>query len=121
MGTGSIRGMPMLTRLQQAGFRLWPFEAVELPLALEIYPRLFTGAVVKSSRDARMAYLQKPRYTSLPSDVLAKATASEDAFDALCSLLGMVEYSAHLTTLTQDYHPAARLEGAIWNPASIKR
>ena len=119
VGTGSIRGMPMLARLHQAGFHLWPFQAAELPLALEIYPRLFTGAVVKSSRDARLAHLQQPRYARLPSDVLAKATASEDAFDALCSVLGMVEHAAHLNTLTQDCHPTARLEGAIWNPARV--
>ena len=116
MGTGSIRGMPMLARLHQAGFHLWPFQAAELPLALEIYPRLFTGAVVKSNRDARKVYLQQSRYARLPSDVLAKATASEDAFDALCSLLGMVEHAEHLNTLTQDCDPAARMEGAIWNP-----
>ena len=120
MGTGSIRGMPMLARLHQAGFHLWPFQAAQLPLALEIYPRLFTGAVIKSSRDARLAHLQQPRYARLPNDVLAKATASEDAFDALCSVLGMVEHAAHLNTLTQDCHPAARLEGAIWHPAHIK-
>jgi hypothetical protein len=116
VGTGSIRGMPILAHLHQAGFQLWPFQPAELPLAVEIYPRLFTGAVVKSNPDARRAYLQQARYAYLPSDVLAKAAASEDAFDALCSLHGMVEHGAHLTTLTQDCHPAARLEGAIWNP-----
>ncbi len=119
VGTGSIRGMPMLARLHQAGFHLWPFRAAELPLALEIYPRLFTGAVVKSSRDARLAHLQQRRYARLPNDVLAKATASEDAFDALCSVLGMVEHAAHLNSLTQHAHPDACLEGAIWHPLSM--
>ncbi len=118
MGTGSIRGMPMLARLHQAGFHLWPFQAAELPLVLEIYPRSFTGAVVKSSRDARRSYLQQPRYALLPNSVLAKAAASEDAFDALCSVLGMVEHGAHLNTLIQDCHPVAHLEGAIWHPTS---
>jgi hypothetical protein len=33
-------------------------------------------------------------------------------------VLGMVEHAAHLNTLTQDCHPAARLEGAIWHPQS---
>jgi hypothetical protein len=121
VGTGSIRGMPMLARLHRAGFHLWPFQPAKMPLALEIYPRLFTGAVVKSRRNARMDYLQQPRYASLPGDVLAKATASEDAFDALCSLLGMVEHAAHLNTLAQEHHPVARLEGAIWNPTPYKR
>jgi hypothetical protein len=52
--------------------------------------------------------------------VLAKAAASEDAFDALCSLLRMVEHAPHLNTLTQDCHPAASMEGAIWNPTPAK-
>ena len=53
VGTGSIRGMPMLARMRQAGFHVWPFQPAELPLVLEIYPRLFTGPVVKSSQRAR--------------------------------------------------------------------
>jgi len=116
VGTGSIRGMPMLARLHQAGFHLWPFQVAELPLVLEIYPRLFTGAVVKSSHHARVVYLQQPRYARLPTDVLATAAASEDAFDALVSVLGMVEHAAHLKTLRPNHHPDAHLEGAIWQP-----
>jgi hypothetical protein len=116
VGTASIRGMPMLARLHQAGFHLWPFQPAELPLALEIYPRLFTGPVIKSSREARKAYLQQPAYAQLPTEVLAKAADSEDAFDALCSVLGMAAQAKHLTTLTEGEHPEDRLEGAIWHP-----
>jgi Protein of unknown function (DUF3253) len=116
VGTGSIRGMPILSRLHQAGFHVWPFQEVSLPLALEIYPRLFTGAVNKSSREARQAYLERARYANLPTAELATAAASEDAFDALCSVLGMVDHAKHLNTLNQKIHPDAHLEGAIWNP-----
>jgi hypothetical protein len=113
VGTGSIRGMPILARLHQEGFRIWPFQEAKLPLALEIYPRLFTGAVVKSSGKARAAHLQQPRFATLPAEIRAKATASEDVFDALCSVLGMVEHAEHLNSLGPKAH---HLEGTIWNP-----
>ncbi len=113
VGTGSIRGMPTLARLHQAGLHIWPFQQAKLPLVLEIYPRLFTGAVVKSSGQARAAYLQQARFATLPAGIRAKATASEDAFDALCSVLGMVEHAEHLNSLGPTANP---LEGAIWNP-----
>jgi Protein of unknown function (DUF429) len=116
VGTGSIRGMPILARLHRGGFRTWPFQSPELPLVLEIYPRLFTGAVVKSSRDAREVYLRRSRFTRLPKNVRAKAIASEDAFDALCALLGMIEHAQHLTTLKEESNEEMRLEGVIWNP-----
>lgn len=116
MGTGSIRGMPMLARLHQAGFHIWPFQPAELPLVLEIYPRLFTGSVVKSSAAARTAYLHQPRFEELPVKVLATAEGSEDAFDALCSVLGMVEHAEHLNTLERHLNELTAQEGAIWNP-----
>ena len=116
MGTGSIRGIPMLLRLYQAGFHVWPFQVAAFPLVLEIYPRWFTGAVVKSSLRARAVYLQQTRFAQLSKDVLATAAASEDAFDALCSVVGMVEHAAHLTTLTEANDERTRLEGAIWQP-----
>src|SRR5262249_30141389 len=47
VGTGSIRGMPLLARLRKAGFAIWPFNPSSLPLVLEIYPRALTGRVVK--------------------------------------------------------------------------
>ena len=116
MGTGSIRGMPMLTRLHQAGFHIWPFQPARLPLVLEIYPRWFTGPVIKSSRNARLVYLQHSRFANLPSEVVSRAAASEDAFDAFCSVLGMVQHAKHLDTLSSEPHELASLEGAIWTP-----
>ena len=59
-------------------------------MVVEIYTRLMTGAVNKSSEAARTAYLAKKRresalYAGLSRGVLAKARGSEDAFDALVS------------------------------------
>ena len=52
VGTGSVRGFPILARLRAGGFTIWPFDVAPTPpVAVEIYPRALTGAVVK--RDAR--------------------------------------------------------------------
>ena len=113
VGTGSIRGMPLLTRLRKSGFHIWPFDLPALPLVIEIYPRLFTGVVVKSEPLARAMYLRRPEFTSVSSEVLATAASSEDAFDALCSVLGMVHHAEQLTRLSIE-DPDQRLEGAIF-------
>src|SRR5580658_616882 len=83
VGTGSLRAMPFLLRLREAGFRVWPFEDAALetkdrsrspagmttrkattsarPLVVEMYTRLMTGAVAKSNAEARRAYLKARR------------------------------------------------------------
>ena len=58
VGTGSLRGIPCLGALHAAGFSIWPFHAPTRPIVIEIYPRLLTGPVVKSSHDSRSAYLR---------------------------------------------------------------
>src|SRR5438093_5008569 len=47
VGTGSLRGFAILARLRREGFRIWPFDDPGVPMALEIFPRLLTGPVVK--------------------------------------------------------------------------
>ena len=112
VGTGSIRGMPHLLELRRAGFAVWPWDDARAPMALEIYPRALTGPVVKSSAQARAAYLEgDPR---VPPALLATATASEDAFDAAVSALAMAERLPELLALRASVDPATRLEGAIW-------
>jgi hypothetical protein len=116
VGTGSVRGMPLLGRLHQQGFHVWPFDDAGWPLVLEIYPRLFTGPVVKSDPAARAAYLRRPAYARLPVNVRALASASEDAFDALISVMGMAGQAAHLSGLSAG-DSQERLEGLIWAPS----
>jgi hypothetical protein len=57
VGAGSLRGMRLLHRLRAAGFSIWPFDPPGWPRVVEIYPRLLTGPVNKSSADARAAHL----------------------------------------------------------------
>ncbi len=116
VGTGSLRGLPHLLQLQQAGFSVWPFDPPRLPVVFEMYPRLFTGPLRKSSAAARAAHLQSAPFASLPPAVLASARHSEDAFDALCSVMGMAAAADRLSALPPVTGPDALLEGAIWQP-----
>ena len=131
VGTGSLRAMPMLERLHDAGFRVWPFEAAALgfseqgpkPLLVEMYTRLMTGAVAKSNAAARRRYLaqrrkQDPVFAPVGRAVMKKAESSEDAFDALISTLEMVRYAQEFSTLRATMDPELRLEGITWRPGA---
>jgi hypothetical protein len=115
VGTGSLRGMPLLHRLHAAGFHIWPFDQPGWPLVVEIYPRLLTGAATKSKGERRAAYLAA-RYSSLTAGVLAAATGSEDAFDACISALVMARHRSQLAALPPVVDPLIRREGLIWHP-----
>ncbi len=84
VGTGSVRGMPYLLTLRAAGFAIWPFDRADAPLAVEIYPRLFTGPLNKRNAVARLAAASR-----LPPRLRAAAAASEDALDAALSAVGL--------------------------------
>ena len=127
VGTGSLRGMPVLLRLWEAGFRVWPFDRPALtgraprPLVVEMYTRLMTGAVHKANPMKRAAYLaakctEEARYAGLTRTVMARAKGSEDAFDALVSCMRMVERRAGFARLPVPRDPAHRIEGWTWAP-----
>jgi hypothetical protein len=115
VGTGSIRGMPLLHRLYRAGARIWPFTDTGNPTLIEIYPRLMTGAVHKSDATAR-ARLLANRYPRLAAEHVRLGTSSEDAFDAAVSALVMIEHVADLSSLAPEPDACARIEGRIWHP-----
>jgi hypothetical protein len=122
VGTGTLRGIPLLHTLRNAGFRIWPFDTPDIPtfpLLLEIYPRLMTGAVYKARLAERQRYLslkqkQDPAYAALPAAVRRNAQQSEDAFDALISVMVMARERADFLTLKQATDPTTLLEGAVW-------
>ena len=127
VGTGSLRAMPFLLRLHEAGFHVWPFEDAELgrklskPLLVEIYTRLMTGPVAKSNAEARKRYLtarrkDDPLYAGISRSVFAKALNSEDAFDALVSTLEMVRHADEFAKLRATRDETFRLEGITWRP-----
>ena len=127
VGTASLRGFPVLLRLREAGFRVWPFDEPALvgasahPLVVEMYTRLNTGAVHKSNAAARAAYLLKKRredagYAALSRTVMQRARAGEDAFDALVSTMVMAERRETFAELPKPRDPLHGIEGWTWAP-----
>lgn len=114
VGTGSIRGMPMLLTLRDAGWAVWPFDAPTPHTVVEIYPRLFTGPVVKRHAASRESFLETNSVTTDP-DFLRSMITSEDAFDAGVSAIAMsrVAEAAPPAPVTD---PLSRIEGRIWAP-----
>jgi len=114
IGTGSLRGMQTLLDLRRNGFSIWPFDTVALPCIFEIYPRSFTGVINKSSRNARAVYLEEHLARVAPEAAIAMARDSEDAFDALCSVVGLVHQRQECAQLRQAQDTITLLEGAIF-------
>lgn len=114
VGTGSLRGIATLLALRRAGFSVWPFHTVTWPCVVEIYPRSFTGAVRKSSEAARASYLQENLTKALSDEVKELAVASEDAFDALCSVVGMVRQHEDFMQLERASDAPRLIEGDIF-------
>ncbi len=121
VGTASLRGMPILLKLRDAGFHIWPFDTPMpgQPLAVEMYTRLNTGPVYKSNPAARVAYLAAkrkadPAYAALSRAALSQAKAGEDAFDALVSCMVMAAQRETFYDLPQPRDPKYKLEGWTW-------
>jgi hypothetical protein len=121
VGTASLRGMPVLKRLRDAGFAVWPFDRAELPMVVEMYTRLNTGPVRKSNAAARAEYLRAKRsedaaYAALSRGVMERARGSEDAFDALVSCMAMTARRGELAGLAMPLDPVYKVEGWTWAP-----
>jgi hypothetical protein len=121
VGTASLRGMPVLLRLREAGFAVWPFDRAGFPMVVEMYTRLNTGPVRKSNAAARAEYLRKKRredaaYAALPRGVMERARGSEDAFDALVSCMAMTARRGEFAGLAMPKDPEYRVEGWTWAP-----
>ena len=121
VGTGSVRGMPYLLALRDAGFVVWPFDAVraDAPLAVEIWPRLCYGEpVVKARMEARRDWLVRHAPDLSPAH-RAAAERSDDAFDALAAGLAMWAARTTFALLPPARDPQEAQEGRIWEPATI--
>ena len=129
VGTGSLRAMPVLLRLHEAGFGVWPLEDAALgenarPLLVEMYTRLMTGAVAKSNAGARKRYLalrrkNDPVFAGVGRAVLRLAEGSEDAFDALVSALEMARHAESFPRLRATTEEMFRMEGNTWRPGVV--
>jgi hypothetical protein len=115
VGTGSIRGMPHLLKLADAGFSVWPFDVPTRRVVVEIYPRVLTGPVNKGRWSDRRDYLLR-RYPDQQPAMLERAAGSEDAFDAAVSALAMSDHVDALASLAPADQRDYAIEGRIWAP-----
>jgi len=116
VGTGSLRGMPHLLELADAGFEVWP-QTARRPgarhVVFEIWPRLLTGPVTKARRAARTTSLATLSHGQ-SAELLRRAATSEDAFDAFLSALALARHAPRALPAARDADE--RLEGRIWTP-----
>jgi hypothetical protein len=113
VGTMSIRGMPWLRRLAEAGFRIWPFHEPEpgRPTVVEIYPRALTGITGKGSPEACRRVLAEFGDLIDPG-LVEQIAADDDLFDAAVSAAVMWRRRGDFERLGAG----DRREGKIWLP-----
>lgn len=97
VGAGSVRGMPLLAQLRDAGFAIWPFDAAGPRTVVEIYP---------SALRASAPHLGRGEFPTL------------HARDAVVSALVMWEHRRELAALPARKDEITRLEGDVWRPRS---
>ena len=115
VGAGSVRGFPVLQRLRAGGFTVWPFDAADPPVVVEVWPRMMSGPVVKSRADARARHLAAYAPT-MRTDLRDLAIESDDAFDAAVTALAMAPSAASIARLPRATGAATLLEGQVWSP-----
>lgn len=116
VGTGSLRGMTCLEALRRGGFAIWPFDPPGAsPVAVEIYPRQFTGPVRKSNPLHRALQLANSWHELSPVH-RAAAEASEDAFDAAWSARGLYSARGQFPPPSWSDPGWERMEGRIFTP-----
>ena len=94
VGAGSVRGMPLLGELRDAGYAIWPFDAAGPRMALEIYP----------------SALRKLR----PDDEWFESPHERDAVSSAWVLW---EHRDEVARLSEARDPVIRLEGDVWTPS----
>lgn len=125
VGTGSIRGMPVLAALRsKGGFVVPPFDPPGFPAAMEIYPRLLTGRVARGRRHHDGAGRERAdcldrEFPGQPPRLRTEAVDSDDAFDAAVSALVMDAHRAELISMPAATGPREALEGRIWAPWEV--
>jgi hypothetical protein len=117
VGTGSLRGMPALLKLREAGFAIWPFDPPGSHTVVEIYPRLLTKEVHKGNQGSREKYLGAEQFGAFDASWHTKASSCEDAFDAAISAVCMQKHLDELQSLPAPTIQE-QIEGKIWAPRS---
>jgi hypothetical protein len=124
VGTGTLRGIPFLPRLRER-FAIWPFDVPQLPLLVEIYPRLHLRSDV-STGHFRRTHGQSPRVLMVSTASGASARLhldgageypNEHARDAAAAALAMSRWTGDWRRLPRG--PEYALEGRIWHEGLV--
>ncbi|HZP27845.1 MAG TPA: hypothetical protein VFC99_02740 [Acidimicrobiia bacterium] len=112
VGPGSLRGMPLLTRLRDAGFAVWPFDPCGVWTVAEVYPALAVGrpdlaAAVTPEGRRRVVEARCPG----TSRRFPAVVEHRDAFDAVAAALLLARTPGRPAPPRER---AAGLEGEIW-------
>ena len=118
VGTGSLRGMRVLSQLREAGFSIWPFDAPRLPLVVEIYPRLHALGVRVGDAASRAAHLERHGWPA-DADLRRIAAGDPNAFDAAVSGFALARNGGAAAELPPARDDDDRLEGRIWVPGAL--
>ena len=114
VGAATVRGMPFLPRLREAGFRVWPWDALEPPAVVEVWTRIAIGDAVKSSFEARTkAVAEDPR---IPAGLKLAAAESEDSFDAATTAVWLAGQVGTMVGTARSRRATDLLEGSTWVP-----
>jgi hypothetical protein len=89
--------MPLLARLRDAGFAIWPFDPPSDRTVLEIYPSVLRRIVPHEADDF----------------------ANEHERDAVLSAAAMWAHRDAFVDLTAATDPLTLLEGEVWTPPGM--
>jgi hypothetical protein len=116
VGPGSLRGMPLLTRLRASGWAVWPFDAPGGRTVAEVYPALAVGRrdlASVAAPDGRARFVEAIRPGT--ADRFPDLVRSRDAFDAVAAALLLA--GAEGAPASHGGATDRALEGEIWRPA----
>lgn len=102
VGTGSLRGMPFLRLLREAGYAVWPFDGPSDRTIFEIYP----------------TRLREVQHSIALTSRVEAMYANDNTRDAVESACVMWEHRASFASLTAATDPTTRIEGDVWTPSS---
>ena len=120
VGSGSLRGFWILPELRQAGATIWPFEAASEVTVAEVYPRAFTGAVVKGDAACRTAHLRLQAGVSRSKCIEQVMIDDEDCFDAGCTAMALWQFRDRIGGLAKAHDRRTMLEGTIVTPEVLR-
>ena len=116
VGASTVRGLPCLARLRDAGFNIWPWNDVAPPAAIEIWTRIAIGDTVKSSASARLEAVAADR--RIPKALKDAVAESEDSFDAATTAVWLSAHTDALLATRRSNSRIDRLEGKTWLPSA---